>query len=57
MIKNARIAACLTQKELALKIGTTAQVISRYEVGEQEPTASRLRLIAKILGVKMEELF
>ena len=57
MIKNARIAAGLTQKELALKIGTTAQVISRYEVGEQEPTASRLRLIAKILGVKMEELF
>jgi len=57
MIKNARIAAGLTQKELAAKIGTTAQVISRYEVGEQEPTASRLRLVAKVLAVKMEELF
>ena len=55
-IKNARMAAEITQVQLAKNIGTTQQVIARYESGEQDPTVSRLIEIAQALGVSAATL-
>lgn len=48
-----RLAAGLTQKELAEKIGTRQSVISNLEGGEANPTLSTLRKVADALGAKV----
>jgi len=55
-IKSTRQSISMTQAALAQAIGTTQQVIARYESGEQEPTVSRLIEIAKALKIKPSEL-
>ena len=55
-IRFARESSHVTQAELAQAVKTTQAMISRYEMGEQEPTVSRLIAIAKALGVKPGEL-
>jgi repressor LexA len=55
-IKSNRQSISMTQAALAQAIGTTQQVIARYESGEQEPTVSRLIEIAKALKIKPSEL-
>jgi transcriptional regulator with XRE-family HTH domain len=53
-IKQAREDAGFTQAELADRIGVaTAQSISRYERGETEVSAKRLRRIAEATGKHM----
>ena len=48
-----RLAAGLTQKELAEKIGTRQSVISNLEGGEANPTLATLRKVADALGAKV----
>ncbi len=48
-----RLAAGLTQKQLAEKIGTRQSVISNLEGGEANPTLATLRKVAKALGAKV----
>ena len=48
---GARIAAGLTQKELAERIGATQPAIARLERGERLPTVETLYRLAKALGV------
>ena len=55
-IYKAREVAGLTQAELAQAVNTTQAMISRYEIGEQEPTVSRLIDIAKALKIKPSQL-
>lgn len=46
----------LSQDEMASLIGTSKQVISRYERGERDPKVSVVLTIAKVLGVSVDEL-
>ena len=55
-IKQARLAAGLTQEELANKLNTTKSAISRYEQGKREPSLAILARIAIALGTKAEKL-
>lgn len=43
-----------TKEQLAKAIGTTRQQIYRYERGEQEPTASKLKAICEHYGVSAD---
>lgn len=47
-IIRSRMAAGLSQSELAEKIGTTQSVISRLESGSHTPSLSTLRRIAEV---------
>ena len=55
-IRFARESAHVSQAELARTVKTTQAMISRYEIGEQEPTVSRLIDIAKALKIKPSQL-
>lgn len=48
---GARIAAGLTQEELARSMGTTQSALSRLESGSQVPTLDTLCRLAAILGI------
>jgi len=49
-LKDARVAACLNQSELAVAVGITRQAISAYEQGEKSPEPETLERIASHLG-------
>lgn len=50
-IAAARIAAGITQAQLAEKLGVIQQQIARWETGESEPRTSTLKKIGEALGV------
>lgn len=55
-IRNARLAAGLTQKELAERIGESQQHLDKIEHGQRVvslPTAIR---IAKVIGISLDDL-
>ena len=54
-LKQTRIAAGLTQKQLAEIIGGTQVDISRWEAG-REPGALTLKKLAEALGCRMEDI-
>ena len=45
-----------TQLELAYKVGVTPLTIQNWERGRYEPSASKLRRIAEVFGVSMDEI-
>ncbi|MBU8770286.1 helix-turn-helix transcriptional regulator [Cytobacillus oceanisediminis] len=47
----------ITQEELARKIGVTRNYISRIENGASNGSISVLYNIAKVLGVKISDIF
>jgi transcriptional regulator with XRE-family HTH domain len=55
-IQNARRRRKWTQKELADRAGTSFAVISRLETGRQSVSAERLAVIARLLGLSMDNL-
>lgn len=55
-LKRLRLASGLTQDELAAKLGTSKQSISRYENSEREPNIRTAKAIANALNVSLEEL-
>lgn len=55
-IKEKRIAAKMTQQELAQKMGVTQGAIAQWENGITFPSAKRMKALAKILKCKIEEL-
>ena len=55
-IRKFRLAAGLTQAELAKKIGTTPSAIGMYENGRREPSFDTLEDIAIALGVTTQRL-
>lgn len=55
-ISSARIAAGLTQAQLAEKVGVAAQHIGRWERGERRPKIDALMRIAQALGCDVKEL-
>ena len=57
-LKLARIAACMTQQELAEAVGVSQQSLSRHERGESFPAHfAILRKYEEVLSVSMRELF
>lgn len=53
-IKQARIAAGLSLRDLAEQAGITAMAISKYERGQIKPSSDVLLRLAKALGVRTE---
>ncbi|HPR99522.1 MAG TPA: helix-turn-helix transcriptional regulator [Candidatus Woesebacteria bacterium] len=47
----------ITQKELAKKIGTTQSALSRFEMGNVNPSLDFLKKIARALGTKLTVRF
>jgi DNA-binding XRE family transcriptional regulator len=52
-VMKARMAANLTQAELARKVHTSQQAISRIEAGEQNTSVAILRKIGHALGMEL----
>ena len=56
-IKLVRTASGIRQKEVARKLGVTANYISLIESGKREPSISFLKQLAKLLGVPIGFFF
>jgi len=55
-LKNLRLQEGLTQPELAEKLGVSKGMISFWENGVYEPTASNIIAIAKFFNITTDEL-
>lgn len=55
-LRATRLAAGMTQKQLADAIGCRPKDISRYESGLHEPKALTLKAMAQSLGCSMDDL-
>lgn len=56
-LRKARIAANLTQKQVAQKAGLHVNFYARVERGEENPSYASLEKVIKALGVKSGEVF
>ncbi|MGJ0973768.1 XRE family transcriptional regulator [Enterococcus avium] len=56
-IKKFRERRNMTQDDLAEKLGTTRQSISRYEIGERKANQDILFALSDILGVAVDDFF
>lgn len=56
-LKFRRMEACLSQADLAQKIGVTTQTISEYERGNIKPSYDNMVKIAKVLNARVGQLF
>lgn len=55
-IKELRLENKLTQKQLADKVGYSASMVTRWEKGECEPTASAIVKLSKALNCTTDYL-
>jgi len=51
LIRQERLAAAMTQEELAEKLNTSAVTVGRYETGDRQVNVTRLLQIADALGI------
>jgi transcriptional regulator with XRE-family HTH domain len=56
-VKLRRAVVGMSQTELADRLGITFQQVQKYEKGANRISASRIYLIAEILGVPLESFF
>ena len=56
-VKQYRKAAHMTQSQLAGRAGVSRQTSSDIETGKHDPTISVALLLARALGVKVDNLF
>ena len=56
-VKQYRTSAHMTQLQLAERSGVSRQTISDIETGKHDPTISVALLLARALGVKVDNLF
>jgi transcriptional regulator with XRE-family HTH domain len=54
-LKKARLDACLSQTELALKIGETQTMISKCERGERRIDVVELQTFCQAFGLSLKE--
>jgi len=52
-----RTASGIRQKEIASKIGVTANYVSMVEAGKREPSVAFLKQIARVIGVPVGLFF
>jgi transcriptional regulator with XRE-family HTH domain len=55
-IAAARVAANITQMELAVHLEVSLSCVSQWEQGHRRPTIDNLRRVAVALGVSLSEL-
>lgn len=55
-IKQVRLMRSITQKQLADAIGVDHTVISKYEKGTVSPAPDKLKMIAEVLNVSIDDL-
>jgi len=55
-VKTARLAASLTQSELAARAGVSQSLVAQIERGEREPGRNALRSLAEALGTSVSWL-
>jgi transcriptional regulator with XRE-family HTH domain len=55
-LREARESSGMTQETLAKKAGVSRAYLSRLEMGLHDPPLSRVRKLARALGVKIEAL-
>ncbi|MGH9199122.1 MAG: helix-turn-helix domain-containing protein, partial [Acidimicrobiia bacterium] len=53
IVREARLRAGLTQKQLAHRLGTKQSVISRWESGSSSPTLETLAAILRAVGLEL----
>ena len=53
---RARKARGMTQEELAARLSISRQAVSKWETGTADPSTSNLLALAKLFGVRPEEL-
>lgn len=51
-VRTLRLEAGFSQAQLAAAMGTQQSVVSRWEAGSGNPTASTIKKLAAVLGVK-----
>jgi transcriptional regulator with XRE-family HTH domain len=56
LIKQARLRAHLSQRDLAGRLGITASAVAQWELGQSRPGTGRLAALAEVLGVSMDSL-
>jgi len=54
---EARVAAGLSQSEMAERLGITQEAYCRYETGSRRPSLDMAWRIAQILGRRIEDIF
>jgi transcriptional regulator with XRE-family HTH domain len=55
-LRKARVAAGLTQEQLAFRARISRNYVSLLELGEKSPTVETLDRVCRALGVKMSAL-
>lgn len=55
-LRNARAEAGFTQAELATKSTISVPAIARYESGKRAPHLAEALLLAKVLGLSLDDL-
>jgi ribosome-binding protein aMBF1 (putative translation factor) len=55
VLKEARIKAGLSQRQLAEKLGVKYQLIQQYEYGKLIPSTKRFLQLARILDINLQE--
>lgn len=55
-IRELRLAAFMTQADLAKKLGVRAETVSTWERGVVEPRLSHIRAMAEVFGVDPGEI-
>ena len=55
-LKNARLEAGLTQKQVALRLGVVESCYANWEQGRTEPNLEMLRQLGEILDISLDEL-
>lgn len=56
-VREYRLQNCLSQKDLALRVGTRRETIGALEKGKHNPSLDLAVRIARELGVSIEVLF
>lgn len=56
-IRQARINAALSQRDLAKLLGVSSVAVFKWERGESFPSADKLPSLASALGVPIDELY
>jgi putative transcriptional regulator len=57
LLKSARAAKDLSQKELAEAVGVTRQTINAIESGDYNPSINLCIAICKVLGKTLDQIF
>jgi transcriptional regulator with XRE-family HTH domain len=53
IIREARLRAGLTQRKLAVRLGTSQSAIARWEAGRTRPSAATLAAVAEACGLEL----